>query len=99
MPVYAASGASPAAARETQSIVFLSNGVIELLYSGAEISSPSCSMKSFFSFVAFSLVYGWLMIQRTRLARWEDELEAGGLDAAIVARQSEGSQQLIGATS
>lgn len=52
-----------------------------------------------FSFVAFSLAYAWLMIQRTRLARWEDELEAGGLDAAIVARQAEGSKHLIGAPS
>lgn len=52
-----------------------------------------------FSFFSFTLVYVWLMIQRTRLARWEDELESGGLDAAIVARQAEGSRHLIGASS
>ena len=41
LPSYAASAFSPSPARDTQSMVFLSNGVIELLYSGEAINSPS----------------------------------------------------------
>jgi heme exporter protein C len=42
-----------------------------------------------FSVFSFMFVYAWLMIQRTRLARWEDQLGSGGLDAAIEARRAE----------
>jgi len=51
-----------------------------------------------FSFLSFTLVYAWLMIQRTRLARWEDQVLAGGLDAAIEARQAEAGSDLVGSS-
>ena len=43
-----------------------------------------------FSFVAFTVLYFWLLILRYRVARWEDELGEGGLDRAIVERRAEG---------
>jgi heme exporter protein C len=43
-----------------------------------------------FSFLAFTVVYVWLLILRYRIARWEDQLEEGGLDAAIASRRAEG---------
>ena len=41
-------------------------------------------------FVGFTLAYFWLLIQRYRIARWQDRLRDGGLQAAIAARRSEG---------
>lgn len=41
------------------------------------------------SFLAFTLVYVWLVVVRVRIARWEDHLAEGGLGAAIAARRSE----------
>jgi hypothetical protein len=46
-------GSSSVSARETQSMAFFSTPLIELLYSGAEIISPSCSRKSALSLRAF----------------------------------------------
>ncbi len=42
-------------------------------------------------FVGFTLAYFWLLIQRYRIARWQDRLRDGGLQAAIAARRSEGT--------
>lgn len=44
------------------------------------------------SFVAFTLVYAWLLVVRTRVVRWEARLEDGGLDAAIAARRAEAAR-------
>jgi heme exporter protein C len=41
------------------------------------------------SFVAFSLVYSWLLIRRSRLERWRSEVSTTGLDAALAARRAE----------
>ena len=41
-------------------------------------------------FVGFTLAYFWLLIQRYRIARWQDRLRDGGLQAAIAARRAEG---------
>jgi heme exporter protein C len=41
-------------------------------------------------FVGFTLVYFWMLIQRCRIARWQDRLRDGGLQAAIAARRAEG---------
>jgi heme exporter protein C len=43
------------------------------------------------SFAAFTTVYAWLLIHRYRLARWEERLEAGGLELALAERRAEGS--------
>jgi heme exporter protein C len=40
--------------------------------------------------LGFTLVYFWMLIQRYRIARWEDRLRDGGLQAAIAARRAEG---------
>lgn len=40
-------------------------------------------------FVAFTLVFGWLLLQRYRVARWEDRIASSGIDEAILARRSE----------
>lgn len=41
------------------------------------------------SFFAFTAAYFWLLIQRYRVARWEDQLIHGGLDTAIAERRAE----------
>ncbi len=41
--------------------------------------------------VAFSLLYLWLMLHRTRIMAMEDLLEDRGLDLALVERRAEGS--------
>lgn len=41
-------------------------------------------------FLGFTLLYFWLLIQRYRIARWQDRLRDGGLQAAIAARRAEG---------
>ena len=43
-----------------------------------------------FSFLAFTVIYAWLLIVRYRIARWEDQLIDGGVDAAIAERRAEG---------
>jgi heme exporter protein C len=40
--------------------------------------------------LGFTLVYFWMLIQRYRIARWQDRLRDGGLQAAIAARRAEG---------
>jgi heme exporter protein C len=40
-------------------------------------------------FLAFTLVYAWLLVHRVRLARIEDERDARALDAAIEERRRE----------
>ncbi len=42
------------------------------------------------SFLAFTVLFSWLMIHRTRIERWNDALLGDDLDAAIAQRQSEG---------
>ena len=41
------------------------------------------------SFLAFTLAYSWLLIVRTRLARWEDQASDNSLVDAIAARRAE----------
>lgn len=41
------------------------------------------------SFFGFTAAYFWLLIQRYRVARWEDQVLDGGLDAAIAERRAE----------
>jgi heme exporter protein C len=43
-------------------------------------------------FIAFTLLYAWLLMKRARLERWRDEVALGGLDAALVARRAEGTR-------
>ena len=43
----------------------------------------------FLGVVAFTVVYAWLMVHRTRVAWLEDRLEDEGLDVAIAERQAE----------
>jgi heme exporter protein C len=42
------------------------------------------------SFFAFTAIYFWLLIQRYRVTRWEDQISHGGLDSAIADRRAEG---------
>jgi heme exporter protein C len=44
------------------------------------------------SFLAFTVFYLWLLVQRYRISRWEDRLEQSGLQAAIAARRAEASR-------
>ncbi|MFT4656216.1 MAG: heme exporter protein C [Candidatus Aldehydirespiratoraceae bacterium] len=46
----------------------------------------------FVGVVAFSLLYLWLVLHRTRVMAMEDMLEDRGLDAALAERRAEGSQ-------
>jgi heme exporter protein C len=41
------------------------------------------------AFFAFTGAYFWLLIQRYRVARWEDQISSRGLDAAIADRRAE----------
>jgi heme exporter protein C len=41
------------------------------------------------SFFGFTAAYSWLLIQRYRVARWEDQVIDGGLDTAIADRRAE----------
>jgi heme exporter protein C len=41
------------------------------------------------SVLAFTLVYGWLLMVRYRVARWEDRAGSSDLDDAIAARRAE----------
>lgn len=54
LPANAASGVSPSAFREAQSIAFLSAADSDELYSGEAIKKPSADFMSALSFVAFS---------------------------------------------
>jgi heme exporter protein C len=61
----------------------------------ADITNPEITgvqlVALLISFVAFSLVYSWLLIRRSRLERWRSEMATTGLDAALVARRAEGA--------
>jgi heme exporter protein C len=46
------------------------------------------------SFVAFTLVFAWLMVHRTRIERWNDQLINGGIETSIESRQAEGMGSL-----
>jgi heme exporter protein C len=48
------------------------------------------------SFLAFALVFAWLVVMRTRVARWESDAVGGGLDAAIAARRAEAAGASVG---
>jgi heme exporter protein C len=45
------------------------------------------------SFVAFGLIYGWLLVHRFRLEQLEERLETEGLDQALSARRAEALPQ------
>lgn len=45
-----------------------------------------------FAFVAFTLVYAWLVIHRNRVAMLEEVVEGRALDQAIAARRAEGQR-------
>jgi heme exporter protein C len=49
------------------------------------------------SFVAFTVTFCWLMVHRTRIERWNDQLLNGDVESAIVNRQREGLGSLAGA--
>lgn len=51
------------------------------------------------SFVAFTVTFAWLMVHRTRIERWNDQLLNGDVDAAITSRQNEGAGSLAGSSS
>jgi heme exporter protein C len=44
------------------------------------------------SFIAFGLIYSWLVVHRFRLEQLEGRLETVGLDHALAARRAEGGQ-------
>lgn len=50
------------------------------------------------SFVAFTVLFSWLMIHRVRIERWNDALLGDDLDAAIALRQGEGRVSAAEAT-
>lgn len=50
----------------------------------------------FVGVIAFSLLYVWLVIHRTRVMAMEDLLDDSGLDAALAARQAEARPDLGG---
>lgn len=41
--------------------------------------------------IAFTLIYAWLLMHRTRVMAMEDQLDDTGLDAALEARRAEGA--------
>jgi hypothetical protein len=43
------------------------------------------------SFLAFGLIYAWLLIHRFRLEQLEERVETEGLEHALAARRAEGS--------
>ena len=45
----------------------------------------------FVGFVAFSLLYTWLVLHRTRALAMQDLLDDEGLDRALAARRAEGA--------
>ena len=42
------------------------------------------------SFIAFGLIYAWLLVHRFRLEQLEERLETEGLEQALAARRAEG---------
>jgi heme exporter protein C len=50
----------------------------------------------FVGLVSMTLVYGWLLLHRFRLAWLEDRAEAATLDVAIAQRRAEGREALVG---
>ncbi len=48
------------------------------------------------SFLGFALLYFWMLIQRYRIARWEDRLQQDGLQAAIAQRRAENNRSIPG---
>ena len=48
------------------------------------------------SFVAFGLLFAWLLVHRYRLEQLEDRLENEGLEAALAARRAEGAPPRTG---
>ncbi len=51
----------------------------------------------FVGVIAFTFLYVWLMLHRTRTMAMEDMLEDRGLDDALVARRAEAANQQNGA--
>jgi heme exporter protein C len=51
----------------------------------------------FVGVIAFSLLYVWLVLHRTRVMAMEDLLEDRGLDATVAARRAEAAAATTGA--
>jgi heme exporter protein C len=49
-------------------------------------------MTMLLSFVAFALIYGWLVVHRFRLEQLEERVETEGLDQALAARRAEATE-------
>ena len=56
------------------------------------IGSPA---RLFVGVVAFTLVYVWLMVHKTRIARMEDALDDHGLDLALEERRAEAALEEV----
>ncbi len=50
------------------------------------------------SFVAFTLTFAWMMVHRTRIERWNDQLLNGDVETSIQSRQAEGMSSLAAGT-
>jgi heme exporter protein C len=55
--------------------------------------SGSMLFSLFVGVVAFTLVYLWLMVHKTRIARMEDALDDHGLDLALAERRAEAMEE------
>lgn len=47
-------------------------------------------------FVAMTLLYGWLVVHRTRVEALEERLESEGLDLALAERRAESAAEVVG---
>jgi heme exporter protein C len=71
------------------------------LHQDASVADPTGDVKMdglmlfslFVGVVAFTLLYVWLLLHRTRAMAMEDQLDDRGLDVALAARRTEGASQ------
>ncbi len=69
------------------------------LHQDASVADPTGDVKMdglmlfslFVGVIAFTLLYAWLLLHRSRAIAMQDQLDDRGLDAALAARRAEGS--------
>jgi heme exporter protein C len=69
----------------------------DTLFRGNPLIHGSQLMTMLLSFLAFGLIYAWLLIHRFRLEQFEERVETEGLEHALDARRAEGTGAQVSA--